>query len=36
MHAERKIRQLMAERRGLYNQVADLTARIRSQAKTAA
>ena len=36
MHAERKIRQLMAERRGLYNQVADLTARIRSQAKSAA
>lgn len=36
MHAERKIRQLMAERRGLYNQVADLTARIRSQARTAA
>ncbi len=36
MHAERKIRQLMAERRGLYNQVADLTARIRSQARSAA
>lgn len=35
MHAERKIRQLMAERRGLYNQVADLTARIRSQARAA-
>ena len=36
MHAERKIRQLMAERRGLYNQVADLTARIRTQARAVA
>jgi chromosomal replication initiator protein len=34
MHAERKIRQLMAERRGLYNQVADLTTRIKVQTKT--
>lgn len=33
MHADRKIRQLMAERRSLYNQVADLTSRIRSQAR---
>ena len=33
MHAERKIRQLMAERRGLYNQVADLTTRIKAQAR---
>jgi chromosomal replication initiator protein len=33
MHAERKIRQLMAERRGLYNQVADLTTRIKVQTK---
>ncbi len=33
MHADRKIRQLMAERRSLYNQVADLTARIRSAAR---
>jgi chromosomal replication initiator protein len=33
MHAERKIKQLMAERRGLYNQVADLTTRIRAQAR---
>ena len=31
MHADRKIRQLMAERRSLYNQVSDLTSRIRSQ-----
>ena len=33
MHADRKIRGLMAERRSLYNQIADLTARIRSQAR---
>ena len=33
MHAERKIRQLMAERRGLYNQVADLTTRIKVQTR---
>ena len=33
MHAERKIRQLMAERRGLYNQVSDLTTRIKVQTK---
>ncbi len=31
MHADRKIRQLMAERRSLFNQVTDLTSRIRSQ-----
>ena len=31
MHADRKIRQLMAERRSLFNQVSDLTARIKSQ-----
>jgi chromosomal replication initiator protein len=31
MHADRKIRQLMAERRSLFNQVADLTTRIKSQ-----
>jgi hypothetical protein len=31
MHADRKIRTLMAERRSLYNQVSDLTSRIRSQ-----
>ena len=34
MHADRKIRQLIGERRSLYNQVADLTARIKSQART--
>jgi len=33
MHADRKIRQLMAERRSLYNQIADLTARIRTEAR---
>ena len=31
MHADRKIRQLMAERRSLFNQVTDLTSRIKSQ-----
>jgi chromosomal replication initiator protein len=35
MHADRKIRQLMAERRSLYNQVTDLTARIKSTARQA-
>ncbi|MGV1004430.1 MAG: chromosomal replication initiator protein DnaA [Candidatus Nanopelagicales bacterium] len=34
MHADRKIRQLMAERRSLYNSVMDLTARIRSAASS--
>ena len=33
MHADRKVRQLIAERRSLYNQVSDLTTRIKSQAK---
>ena len=33
MHADRKVRQLMAERRSLYNQVADLTQRIRSASR---
>ena len=33
MHADRKIRQLMAERRSIYNQVNELTTRIKSQAK---
>jgi chromosomal replication initiator protein len=33
MHADRKIRQLIGERRSLYNQVADLTARIKSQSR---
>ena len=34
MHADRKIRQLMGERRNLYNQVTDLTSRIKSQPRT--
>lgn len=34
MHAERKIRLLMAERRSLFNQVSDLTSRIKSEART--
>ena len=33
MHADRKIRQLMAERRSIYNQVTELTNRIKQQAK---
>ena len=33
MHADRKIRQLMAERRSIYNQVTELTNRIKLQAK---
>ena len=32
MHAERKIRTLMAERRSVYNQVTELTNRIKQQA----
>ena len=35
MHAERKVRQLMTERRGIYNQVADLTTRIKTEARNA-
>jgi chromosomal replication initiator protein len=35
MHADRKIRQLMAERRSVYNQVTELTNRIRQQARKA-
>ena len=34
MHADRKIRQLMAERRSIYNQVTELTNRIRTQVRT--
>ncbi len=34
MHADRKIRTLMAERRSVYNQVTELTNRIKSQART--
>ncbi|CAA9377511.1 MAG: Chromosomal replication initiator protein DnaA [uncultured Nocardioidaceae bacterium] len=33
MHADRKIRQLMAERRTIYNQVRELTNRIKQQAQ---
>jgi chromosomal replication initiator protein len=33
MHADRKIRQLMAERRSIYNQVTELTNRIKQQVK---
>jgi chromosomal replication initiator protein len=34
MHADRKIRSLMAERRSIYNQVTELTNRIKQQALT--
>jgi len=34
MHADRKIRQLMAERRSVYNQVTELTNRIKQQTRT--
>ena len=34
MHADRKIRTLMAERRSIYNQVTELTNRIKSQARS--
>jgi chromosomal replication initiator protein len=34
MHADRKIRQLMAERRSVYSQVTELTTRIKQQAKS--
>ena len=33
MHADRKIRSLMRERRSLFNQVTDLTSRIKSQSR---
>ncbi|MEO8328600.1 MAG: chromosomal replication initiator protein DnaA [Candidatus Nanopelagicales bacterium] len=33
MHADRKIRQLMPERQSVYNQVTELTNRIKSQAR---
>lgn len=35
MHAERKIRKLMAEKHAVYNQVTELTARIKQQARQA-
>ena len=34
MHADRKVRHLMAERRSIFNQVSELTNRIKLQAKT--
>ncbi|PSK95520.1 chromosomal replication initiator protein [Murinocardiopsis flavida] len=34
MHADRKIRSLMAERRSIYNQVTELTNRIKQQSST--
>jgi chromosomal replication initiator protein len=34
MHAERKIRKLMAEKRPIYNQVTELTNRIKQQARS--
>ncbi len=33
MHADRKIRELMSERRAIYNQVTELTNRIKQQAR---
>ena len=33
MHADRKIRELMGERRAIYNQVTELTARIRQRSR---
>ena len=33
MHADRKIRSLMAERRSIYNQVNELTDRIKQQSR---
>jgi len=35
MHADRKIRQMLGERRTTYNQVAELTNRIKHQARQA-
>jgi chromosomal replication initiator protein len=35
MHADRKIRSLMAERRAIYNQVSELTNRIKVRARQA-
>jgi chromosomal replication initiator protein len=34
MHAERKIRSMMIERRNVYNQITELTSRIRSRARS--
>jgi chromosomal replication initiator protein len=35
MHAERKIRDLMAQRASVYNQIAELTTRIKQQNRNA-
>jgi chromosomal replication initiator protein len=35
MHAERKIRDLMAQRASVYNQIAELTTRIKHQNRNA-
>ena len=35
MHADRKIRTLMAERRAIFNQVTDLTNKIKQEQRTA-
>ena len=34
IHADRKIRELMAERRTIYNQVTELTNRIKQQQRS--
>jgi chromosomal replication initiator protein len=34
MHAERKIRLQMTERRTVYNQITELTSRIRTRARS--
>jgi chromosomal replication initiator protein len=33
MYADRKIRQLLAERRAVFNQVSELTNRVKMQAR---
>jgi chromosomal replication initiator protein len=33
MHANRKIRELMAERRSIFNQVTELTNRIKQESR---
>ena len=35
MHADRRIRKDLAERRSVYNQVTELTNRVKQQAKQA-
>ena len=34
MHAERKIKTLMQERRNVFNQITELTSRIRNRARS--